>query len=90
MAKSVSQADVVWGYAAQLLNMGAGLMLLPVILRYLPPPSQRGKRPNPAGFPEGQNALYRVLTTFLRVSRPASAVPPVAMRSSISRMRSPF
>ena len=37
MAKSVSQADVVWGYAAQLLNMGAGLMLLPVILRYLPP-----------------------------------------------------
>lgn len=37
MAKTVSRADVVWGYAAQSLNMGAGLMLLPVILRYLPP-----------------------------------------------------
>ena len=33
MAKVVTRTDLLWGYAAQALNMGAGLLLLPVILR---------------------------------------------------------
>ena len=37
MVKVVTRRDIVWGYAAQALNMGAGLMLLPVILLYLSP-----------------------------------------------------
>jgi len=36
VAKPVTQRDVLWGYAASALNIGAGLILLPVILRYLP------------------------------------------------------
>lgn len=35
MAKPVTRRDVLWGYAASALNIGAGLILLPVILRYL-------------------------------------------------------
>lgn len=30
------QRDLVWGYLAQALNIGAGLLLLPIVLRYLP------------------------------------------------------
>lgn len=35
MAKPVTRRDVLWGYAASALNIGAGLILLPVVLRYL-------------------------------------------------------
>ena len=35
MSKAVSREDIIWGYLAQLLNMGAGLLLLPVILRFM-------------------------------------------------------
>lgn len=35
MSKPVTRRDVLWGYAASALNIGAGLILLPVILRYL-------------------------------------------------------
>ncbi len=34
MAKSVGRRDVLWGYAASTVNVGAGLLLLPVIVRY--------------------------------------------------------
>lgn len=33
MAKAVTRADLLRGHAAQALNVGAGLLLLPVILR---------------------------------------------------------
>jgi len=36
VVKPVTRRDVLWGYAASALNIGAGLILLPVILRYLP------------------------------------------------------
>jgi len=32
--KSASRRDVFWGYAASAVNVGAGLLLLPVIVRY--------------------------------------------------------
>jgi len=35
MAKPVTKLDLLWGYTATALNNGAGLILLPVILRYL-------------------------------------------------------
>ena len=35
MNSSLSRRDVVWGYAAQLLNIAAGLILLPIIVRFL-------------------------------------------------------
>ncbi|MBM4229529.1 MAG: hypothetical protein FJ184_02120 [Gammaproteobacteria bacterium] len=34
IVKSVSRRDVFWGYAASTVNVGAGLLLLPVIVRY--------------------------------------------------------
>lgn len=37
MATSVTRTDIAWGYIAQALNIGAGIILLPVILYYLPP-----------------------------------------------------
>ena len=36
MINPVTRRDVVWGYMATALNVGGGLILLPVILRYLP------------------------------------------------------
>jgi len=36
VANSVTRRDVLWGYAASALNIGAGLILLPVILHYMP------------------------------------------------------
>ena len=36
MVNPITRCDVLWGYAASSLNIGAGLILLPVILRYLP------------------------------------------------------
>lgn len=36
MANPVTKLDLLWGYTATALNIGAGLILLPVILRYLP------------------------------------------------------
>lgn len=36
MAAPATRRDIVWGYIAQALNIGAGLILLPVILHYLP------------------------------------------------------
>lgn len=33
----MTRKDMFWGYLAQALNIGAGLILLPVILKYLPP-----------------------------------------------------
>lgn len=36
MTRSVTHKDILWGYIAQALNIGAGLILLPVILHYLP------------------------------------------------------
>jgi O-antigen/teichoic acid export membrane protein len=35
MLKHANRTDVIWGYAAQLLNVGAGVVLLPFSLRYL-------------------------------------------------------
>lgn len=35
MLKTANRNDVIWGYAAQLLNVGAGVLLLPFSLRYL-------------------------------------------------------
>ena len=37
MGRSVTKKDLVWGYAASALNVGAGLILLPIILRHLSP-----------------------------------------------------
>ena len=37
MAKPVTKRDLIWGYSASALNIGAGLILLPIVLRYLPP-----------------------------------------------------
>lgn len=37
MTKATASGDIIWGYIAQALNIGAGLILLPVILRYLSP-----------------------------------------------------
>jgi len=37
VAKPVTRRDVLWGYLAQALNIGAGIILLPVILHYLSP-----------------------------------------------------
>lgn len=37
MAISINRYDVLWGYTASALNIGAGLILLPVILHYLSP-----------------------------------------------------
>src|SRR6266567_8101153 len=34
---AISRRDIYWGYAAQLLNVGAGLILLPVVVRYFSP-----------------------------------------------------
>ena len=34
---AVNRRDIFWGYTAQLLNVGAGLILLPVIVRYFSP-----------------------------------------------------
>lgn len=36
MIKSITAKDLIWGYGAQILNIGAGLILLPVVLKYLP------------------------------------------------------
>jgi len=36
MAAPATRRDIIWGYVAQALNIGAGLILLPVILHYLP------------------------------------------------------
>ena len=35
--RSLSKSEFIWGYAASTLNIGAGIMLLPIILRFLPP-----------------------------------------------------
>jgi O-antigen/teichoic acid export membrane protein len=35
--RSLSKTEFIWGYAASTLNIGAGIMLLPIILRFLPP-----------------------------------------------------
>lgn len=35
--RTISMLDIHWGFLAQGLNVAAGLLLLPVILRYLPP-----------------------------------------------------
>ncbi|MES9874661.1 MAG: hypothetical protein ABW146_16260, partial [Candidatus Sedimenticola sp. 6PFRAG7] len=35
MAKEVQKIDVFWGYGAQAINVGAELVILPVILYYL-------------------------------------------------------
>jgi len=35
MAAPATHRDIIWGYIAQALNIGAGLILLPVILHYL-------------------------------------------------------
>lgn len=37
MAKSTTKRDVIWGYAAQAINLSAGLLLLPLIVRHLNP-----------------------------------------------------
>jgi len=37
MSLSLTRRDVVWGYAAQFLNISAGLILLPLIVRFLSP-----------------------------------------------------
>jgi O-antigen/teichoic acid export membrane protein len=37
MATPATRRDIIWGYVAQALNIGAGLILLPVILHFLPP-----------------------------------------------------
>lgn len=36
MRTHTHRRDVAWGYLAQALNIGAGLLLLPAVLRYLP------------------------------------------------------
>jgi O-antigen/teichoic acid export membrane protein len=35
LKKSISKNELVWGYSASILNVGAGIVLLPIILRYL-------------------------------------------------------
>jgi O-antigen/teichoic acid export membrane protein len=35
MLKHANRNDIIWGYAAQLLNVGAGVLLLPFCLRFL-------------------------------------------------------
>ena len=35
--KPLTRGDVLWGYIAQVLNIGAGLILLPILLRNLSP-----------------------------------------------------
>ncbi|MDN0084262.1 O-unit flippase-like protein [Crenobacter sp. SG2305] len=35
--KSINRKDVAWGYVAQIFNIGAGVILLPFAVRYLPP-----------------------------------------------------
>ncbi len=37
MAKPISHSDLVWGYGAQLLNVGTGILLLPVVLHFMSP-----------------------------------------------------
>lgn len=37
MAKPVTRGGIVWGYGAQALNIGAGLLLLPLIVHFLAP-----------------------------------------------------
>ena len=37
MGRSVTRRDLFWGYAASALNVGAGLILLPIVLRHLSP-----------------------------------------------------
>lgn len=37
MVRAATRTDILWGYIAQALNIGAGIILLPIILRYLPP-----------------------------------------------------
>lgn len=37
MSLSLTRRDVFWGYAAQFLNISAGLLLLPLIVRFLTP-----------------------------------------------------
>lgn len=37
MSRSSARADLAWGYLAQALNLGAGVLLLPVVVRFLPP-----------------------------------------------------
>lgn len=37
MKQSISHRDIHWGFIAQILNVATGLLLLPMILRYLPP-----------------------------------------------------
>ena len=32
----ITKKDVLWGYIAQFFNIGAGILLLPVILKLLP------------------------------------------------------
>ncbi len=36
MTQSLRRADVAWGYAAQLVNIGSGVLLLPVVMLTLP------------------------------------------------------
>lgn len=33
---AISRRDYYWGYAAQILNIGLGLVMLPVVVRYMP------------------------------------------------------
>jgi O-antigen/teichoic acid export membrane protein len=37
MRNDISNKDVVWGFVAQGLNIGAGILLLPVLIVFLPP-----------------------------------------------------
>jgi O-antigen/teichoic acid export membrane protein len=37
MARLINKADIFWGYAAQALNIGAGLLLLPIVLVTMKP-----------------------------------------------------
>lgn len=37
MSRQITRGDLLWGYAAQALNLGGGLLLLPVSARYLSP-----------------------------------------------------
>lgn len=37
MSRQITRGDLLWGYAAQALNLGSGLLLLPVSARYLSP-----------------------------------------------------
>ncbi|KFI08776.1 O-unit flippase-like protein [Massilia sp. BSC265] len=37
MGRQITQGDMIWGYVAQALNLGGGLLLLPISARYLSP-----------------------------------------------------